>query len=181
MEFYHAGVCREAEMNEKSLAWNKTNLKITDQLKGFIRHHPSELMLRSLFSPTYSSFPPRIAEGTRVLDIGAMYINNLVPFHDRGCRCFGIEINEDMADIARTCAARQGVVADIRVGNNRETGHGDSSFDIVPPINVSHYENDQDGLRAALSEYHRILDHDGRLFIVSAGPKHYIRESAKHL
>lgn len=168
-------------MSEKSAAWNTKNLGIPDEFSKFVRHHPSELMLRSLFSATYSENPPKITSATRVLDIGVMYVNNLVPFHDRGARCFGVEINEDMMGIANRCAAQQGIDADIRVGSNRNLGHGDKSFDIVLSINVIHYENDEAGLRAAIEEYHRVLDDEGRLFVVSAGPEHYIRVNAKHL
>ncbi len=168
-------------MSEKSAAWNTKNLSIPDDFSKFVRHHPSELMLRSLFSATYSKHPPKITDATRVLDIGVMYVNNLVPFHDRGAQCFGVEINEDMVSIAKRCAAQQGITADIRVGSNRNIGHNDKSFDILLSINVVHYENDQSGLRAAIEEYHRVLDKDGRLFVVSAGPEHYIRLNAKHL
>ncbi|MCF2524453.1 class I SAM-dependent methyltransferase [Bradyrhizobium sp. G127] len=168
-------------MSDKSAAWNTKNLGIPDEFSKFVRHHPSELMLRSLFSSTYSTNPPKITSDTRVLDIGAMYMNNLVPFHDRGARCFGVEINEDMVSIARRCAEQQSIAADIRVGSNRSLGHENDSFDIVLSINVVHYENDQAGLRAAIEEYHRVLDKDGRLFVVSAGSEHYIRLNAKHL
>ncbi len=68
-------------MSEKGKSWNAGNLGLAPRL---VRHHPSEVMLRALFSKRYCSLAPDIGNSTRVLDIGAMYLNNLVPFHDPG-------------------------------------------------------------------------------------------------
>lgn len=168
-------------MNEKSKAWGSGSLGVDPATKRVVRHHPSELMLRALFSPRYSGLAPEITPATRVLDVGAMYLNNLVPFADRGCECHGIEINEDMAAISRRAAQDQAIQAEIRVGSNRSIPYPDASFDILLSINVIHYEDDEEGLRAAMAEYRRVLAPGGRAFIVSAGPDHYLRETAQRL
>lgn len=166
-------------MSAKADSWSGDALKF-DQ--GFVRHHPSELMMRALFSRRYCSLAPeRIAQGTRVLDIGAMYLNNLVPFHDRGCVCFGVEVNEQMVAVSRRAAVVQGLSVDMRVGRNRDLPFEDGAFDILLALNVIHYEDDAEGLAAALAEYRRVVAPGGRAFIVSAGPRHHVRSSANRL
>lgn len=165
-------------MSAKSDSWNAASLAFGET---FVRHHPSELMLRALFSKRYSSLAPDIGPGTRVLDIGAMYLNNLVPFHDRGCVCHGVEVNEAMAGISREAAAVQGLDVEVGVGRNCELPFADGAFDILLSLNVIHYEDDAKGLTAALEEYRRVLAEDGRAFIVSAGPSHHVRASAERL
>ena len=165
----------------KSESWGAKNLPVDPTTGRIVRHHPSELMLRALFSGRYSGLAPEIGAGVKVLDIGAMYMNNLVPFADRGCECFGVEINEDMAAISRRAAADQNIKADIRVGSNRALPHASESLDILLSINVIHYEDDAAGLTAALREYARVTRPGGHIFIVSAGPEHYLRESANRL
>jgi SAM-dependent methyltransferase len=167
--------------SSKADAWNSGNLKPATAASGLIRHHPNELMLRSLMSNAYCAHAPTFSTKTRVLDIGTMYVNNLVPFHDRGCACFGIEINEDMVAIAKRFAEHQNIAATITVGSNRKIGYPDASFDLLLSINTIHYEDNTAGLREAIKEYHRVLADNGRAFIVTAGPSHHIREHAHHL
>ncbi len=162
-------------MNEKSKAWTGANLGLPER---FVRHHPSELMLRALFSKRYCSLAPDIGRSTRVLDVGAMYLNNLVPFHDRGCQCYGVEVNEDMVAISRQAAADQNLDVTMQAGTNRDLPFPDKMFDILLSLNVIHYEDDAAGLIAAMKEYKRALAPGGRAFIVSAGPLHHLRASA---
>lgn len=165
-------------MSEKGKAWNAGNLGLTRRL---VRHHPSEVMLRALLSKRYCSLAPDIGPGTRVLDIGAMYLNNLVPFHDRGCACYGVEVNDEMVAISRQAAEDQGLSVDLQVGVNRDLPFPDKMFDVILSLNVIHYEDDAAGLNAAMTEYRRALTPGGRAFIMSAGPQHHLRASAKRL
>lgn len=167
-------------MSDKAASWSAGSLGFEH---GFVRHHPSEVMMRALFSRRYCSLAPeRIGEGTRVLDIGAMYLNNLAPFLDRGCACFGVEVNEAMVEVARKAATAQGMHGiDLRVGRNRELPFEDGGFDILLSVNVIHYEDDAEGLQAAFAEYRRVLAPGGRAFVVSAGPRHHLRASAERL
>ena len=168
-------------MTEKSARWQAGNLNLGAAGDGFVRHHPSELMLRAVLSSRYSSANPEIRPGMTVLDIGCMYLNNLVPFHDRGCACYGVEVNADMVAIAEHAARAQDLQVTIKEGRNQSLPFEDGSFDLLLALNVIHYEDDQDGLREALREYRRVLAPGGRAFIVSAGPEHYLRASAEHV
>jgi len=166
------------DTTDKGKAWHAGNLGLE---RGFVRHHPSELMMRALFSKRYCSLAPDITRATRVLDIGAMYLNNLVPFHDRGCRCHGVEVNADMVEVSRKAAADQDLTVDLQVGTNRDLPFPDKMFDLILSLNVIHYEDDAGGLAAAMAEYRRALKPGGRAFIVSAGPLHHLRASAERL
>ncbi|HAQ35208.1 MAG: hypothetical protein CMF74_06385 [Maricaulis sp.] len=166
-------------MTGKSDSWGKGNLGL--DRTAFVRHHPSELMMRALFAGRYSGVKLDIGPDTRVLDMGAMYLNNLVPFHDRGAQCFGVEINDDMAAISREAADIQGLSVDVRTGSNRAIPHEDGVFDVVLGLNVIHYEDDTVGLRAALAEYARVTRPGGLAFVISAGPRHYLRANAERL
>lgn len=168
-------------MSIKSDSWTRDNIITPGEGQRLVRFHPSELMLRVLLSDRYVSAPPDIGPDTRILDIGAMRANNLVPFHDRGCQCFGIEINEDMVAVARECAEGLGIGADFRAGSNRSIPYEDGFFDLLLAINVVHYEDNAGGLRAALKEYRRVLGSGGTAFVVTCGPDHYIRTDARRL
>jgi SAM-dependent methyltransferase len=165
-------------MSEKGKAWNAGNLGLTRRL---IRHHPSEVMLRALFSKRYCSLAPDIGASTRVLDIGTMYLNNLVPFLDRGCASYGVEVNEEMLAVSQQAARDQDLEVTLSVGTNRDLPFPDGMFDIILALNVIHYEDDAEGLTAALKEYKRALTPGGRAFIVTAGPEHHLRASATRL
>lgn len=64
---------------------------------------------------------------------------------------------------------------------NTALPYADGAFDLLLSVNVIHYEDDGAGLNAALAEYARVLKPEGRAFIVSAGPGHFIRQSAERL
>lgn len=168
-------------MSIKSDSWTRDNIITQGEDQRLVRFHPSELMLRVLLSDRYVSAPPHIGPDTKILDIGAMRANNLVPFHDRGCKCFGIEINEEMVAVARECCEALGIDAEIKVGSNRAIPYEDGFFDLLLAVNVVHYEDNVTGLRAALKEYRRVLGADGTAFVVTCGPEHYIRTSARRL
>jgi SAM-dependent methyltransferase len=168
-------------MSNKSGSWTRSSLGLGPNSGGLVRHHPSELLLRTLFSRRYCSLAPKLTPRARVLDIGTMYGNNLVPFHDRGAVCFGVEINAEMAAIAREAALVQGLDVSISLGRNRQLPFADAMFDVLLAINVIHYEDDRDGLLEAMEEYKRVLAPEGRAFIVSAGPEHQIRSNAERL
>ena len=79
--------------------WNHEN--IIDKKK--YRHFPTDMMLRGIFSDQYFK-SKNILEKGNVLDIGSLYSNNLVPFHDRKWNCFGTEVTNDSVLISKDAA-----------------------------------------------------------------------------
>ncbi|MGX6647207.1 class I SAM-dependent methyltransferase [Maricaulaceae bacterium MS644] len=166
-------------MSDKIDAW--TTSVVAGARPAKARSFPAELMLHVLLSERYTGWPVIVGAGARVLDVGVLHGANLAPFADRGCDCFGVEINAEMVALARTACAEQSIAAEIRTGTNTALPFEDGFFDLLLSVNVLHYQDDTGGLKAGLAEYARVLKPGGRAFIVTGGPQHFIRESAQRL
>jgi SAM-dependent methyltransferase len=166
-------------MTGKIDAW--TTAAVAGARPARARSFPTELMLHVLLSERYTGWPVNLEAGARVLDVGVLHGANLAPFMDRECACYGVEINEAMAALARTACAEQAIEADISIGVNQALPFEDGFFDLLLSVNVIHYEEDGAGLRLALAEYARVLKPGGRAFIVTGGPEHFIRKTADRL
>lgn len=166
-------------MTDKIDAW--TSGVVAGARPAKARSFPAELMLHVLLSERYTGWPVIVREGAKVLDVGALHGANLAPFADRGCDCYGVEINAEMVALARTACAEQSIAAEIRTGTNTALPFEDGFLDLLLSVNVLHYEDDTEGLKTGLAEYARVLRPGGRAFIVTGGPQHFIRESAQRL
>lgn len=112
---------------------------------------------------------------TTVLDIGCGCGNHLRFFVDRGCQCFGVDVNDDMVELARSLLPEH---VSLSKGRNDDLAFDDDTFDIVLSINTILYQDDLDGIERALGDFRRVLKPDGRLYIVTAGPEHEIVRSS---
>ena len=160
-------------MNDKLDAWSKGNIGYS---AAMARHFPTEYMLRALCSPSYFGFGKEIRKGDRVLDLGCLYLNNLMPFADRGAELHGVEINEEMAAVARERAAALNMDAKIATGHNRALPYPDAFFDFVLSINTIHYEDGTENVMAGLREFSRVGKSDCHFLISTVerqGPSSY--------
>ena len=158
--------------------WNREKLHY--RVADHNRHFPTEYVLRSILSPRYFNSTKPIEEGQKILDIGCLYANNLLPFADRGCALFGAEVTEDSVEIARESAVQQGVDLCVEQGTNRSLPFADEMFDFVLSINTIHYENFRDNVILGLQEMRRVLKSDGCLLIATAGRRHdFVRTALK--
>ncbi len=157
--------------------WNKKELKF--EAAAHLRHFPTEFVLRSLLSSQYFTQHRKIEPAQRVLDIGCLYANNLVPFGDRGCELFGVEVTDDAVTVARETAEKQGLTAHIEKGVNTALPFTDDFFDIVLSINTIHYEDSREAVMKGLGEMHRVLKPGGCLLISTAGQDHNFVKSAQ--
>lgn len=160
-------------------SWTKKAIEATHSPQN--RFFPNEIMLRVFFSSSYSGTAVIVKPGMRILDVGALHGGNFPPFADRGCHCFGIEVNEQMASIARQAAANWGIDAKISIGTNRTIPFEKETFDILTSVNTIHYEDNMLNVSNALKEYQRCLRPGGVAFIVTAAPEHFARKSAEKL
>jgi SAM-dependent methyltransferase len=152
--------------------WDANVLKAQTAL-GY-RLFPTEYLLRGLFSSRYFGKKLELPQGSTVLDIGCLYANNLVPFFDRGYRCYGVDVNDDMVEVARKYADLQKIAADIQVGTNRNLPFTDGFFDVMLSIVTIHYEDSRRLVLEGLREMARCLKDTGRLLISTVGPEHGI-------
>lgn len=139
---------------------------------------PNEAMLKVLFGD-YLIDKPSIDSNKKVLDIGCGFGNNLLPFLDSGCQCFGVEITEEMARTSSEILSQRGYSACIKKGNNLNLPFESDMFDIITSLNVLHYEKNEKDLMAALKEYCRVLKPDGMLYLCTVGPQHTIYQKAE--
>lgn len=160
-------------------SWSEESLEAVRSAD--VRMFPTEHVLRTLFSSDYFASRTGISRGMRVLDVGCLYANNLVPFHDRGLALCGIEVNDDMVALAKRAATRWGIEADIRKGTNTDIPFEDGSFDIALSINTLHYEDDLEGIGRALQEFDRVGNDACHYVIATASSDHDFHRTATRL
>ena len=141
---------------------------------------PNEAMVKIIFG-NYLKNKINISSKFRVLDVGCGFGNNLLPFLDIGCQCFGTEVTEMVARQTQRILQVRGFDVDIRCGKNTGLPFEDNLFDLVLSINVIHYERTESDIRSALSEYKRVLRRGGRLVLSTVAPKHEIFQRAHPL
>ena len=101
-------------------------------------------------------------EGERVLEVsfGTGY---LLLQYANDYETHGIDINNDMIEIAKTNLSRNGVKASLQWANVEELPFPDNYFDTV--VNTMAFSGYPDG-KLALAELNRVLKENGRLLIV---------------
>lgn len=156
--------------------WNKKNLKG----KAGNRFFPTDMMLRAIFSDRYFDLGNIQHEG-RLLDIGCLYANNMVPFAERGWEVFGTEVTNESVEIAKSCATLQNINADIRLGFNTDLPFESDKFDVLLSLATIHYEESIFNVGAALNEMSRVLKHDGCALIQTTAPQHTVFENSKKI
>ena len=61
---------------------------------------PNESMVKTLFG-SYLREPISPLPSWKILDVGCGFANNLIPFAELGCKCFAVDLSEDMLQVAR--------------------------------------------------------------------------------
>jgi SAM-dependent methyltransferase len=144
---------------------------------------PHEVMVKLFSSRSHSQISAKFADTRRadVLEVGCMYANNLRYFHSLGHRCTGVEVTQDMVDLARQRLnhfALEGIP--VQLGSNRSLPFADDSFDLLVSVNTIHYDSGDDVV-AGLREFRRVLRTGGIAFVETAGGQHFIRNGADRL
>tara|TARA_B110000971_G_scaffold167644_1_gene171911 strand:- start:304 stop:987 length:684 start_codon:yes stop_codon:yes gene_type:complete len=155
--------------------WNKNNLN------NFIanRHFPSEMILRATVSSNYFSTQFFPTKNKKVLDIGSLFANNLVPFSDREMKLFGTEVTDESVSICKEMCKIQGLEAIIKKGFNIDLPFDSESFDLVLSIATIHYEESLDKVMQALKEFRRVTKPGGSCVIKTVAPEHSIFVQSK--
>jgi len=139
---------------------------------GRLPRWPNETMVRILFGNDYLAHLPSLPPGSRVLDVGCGFGQNLLPFVDRGLESVGVEIDPQIVKVAREIAVERELPLRFEEGSNRAIPFPDDSFDLVVSIDTLHYEQTGENARLALREFARVLKPDGALYISTIGPEH---------
>jgi SAM-dependent methyltransferase len=151
------------------------------KVKSHYPKWPVEAMVKTLFG-SYLQRKPDLKCGSRVLDVGCGFGNNMLPFLEAECVVSGVEISQDIAEMTTELLREKGYKNfDIKNGSNRSLPYPDKTFDLVVSNNVVHYEPSEELLLQALQEYRRVLKEDGSLFLITVGPEHAIYKRAMSL
>ena len=141
---------------------------------------PSETLIR-LFKGNYVSGLEKDYKGKTVIDVGFGNGNNFFLLASLGLKLYGTEVGEEMCNTVMSKLAELGHEADLRVGTNRQLPFENEMFDYLVSWNVIHYEDTQDKMLDAISEYHRVLRRGGRFFLSTTGPEHKILKDSDQL
>jgi ArsR family transcriptional regulator len=116
----------------------------------------------------------------RLVDLGTGAGRMLTLLGDRARSALGLDLSQQMLNIARRQAADAGLGAcELRHGDIFSTGLRDGSADLVVIHRVLHYLNDP---AAAVAEAARLVAPDGRLVIVDFAPHalEFLRQAHQH-
>ena len=149
--------------------WNTNNLASKNQFP----HYPTDMMLRACFSAQYFG-NNKLPDYGKVLDIGTLYANNLMPFFIRGWECYGTEVTSESVAIAKENLLRLRLNATVELGLNSQLPFQDNLFDLLLSMSTLHYEESISGIKDALREYSRVLKPGGTVLIQTVAPKHYL-------
>lgn len=141
---------------------------------------PSETLVR-LFKANYVPGLTSDLSDKKVLVVGFGNGNNLKFLGGLGLDLYGTEVHEDICRHVERELKAQGLDADLRVGVNTDLPFRDEAFDYLVSWNVIHYEDNEDDIRSAIREYHRVLAPGGRFFLSTTGPEHKILVNAEML
>ena len=164
-------------MSDKKV-WNKKNL---NTLNNSHRHFPSEMVLRAVFSNKYFNNKINIDSNSKVLDVGCLFANNLLPFFDRGLKLYGTEVTEEGVQIAKDSLILNNMDGEVLKGVNTNLPFESNFFDIVMSIATIHYEENIDNIHKAFNEFARVLKKDGTLILKTVAPKHEMYLNSKKL
>lgn len=111
------------------------------------------------------------ASGDKILDAGCGHGRDASFFQDQGLNVTGIDISQDLIEIAR-----EKTDADFEVMDFRDLRFPDESFDSVW-CSASIFFVPPEGMEKAVEEFYRVLRPEGRLFLSSKiGDGKFIKE-----
>ena len=115
--------------------------------------YPQEIMLRTIFGK-YNDFKINLTKSSNVIDVGCGFGNNLIPFLDLGAKVYGVEIDNDICQIAKKILKKKfpNKKIDIKIGHNRFIPFKNNFFDLLT-TNTLHYEGSLENVHKALKEY----------------------------
>jgi SAM-dependent methyltransferase len=159
-------------MTDKFAQWNTFYSSPDSKLQ-----YPSETLIRIMKGGYIKEFDKNYS-GKKVIDIGFGHGNNLLLLSQLGLELYGVEVHEEICTLTTNVLAGLEIKADLRQGTNRNISFPDDYFDFLVSWDVIHYEGDDDGIREAIKEYHRVLKPGGRFFLSTVGPENGILAGA---
>lgn len=155
-----------------SETWNIKKKYFKQFLKK--KFYPEPYILKSFFSEDFSNIKLKKKNKLNVLDVGGLYLNNLLAFNKNNNKLYATEISKNTVEILNKIHKGKCI---IKVGTNRSLPFKDNFFDIILSINTIHYEQNPSEVELALKEFKRVLKKGGIVFIETVGPKDFFRNT----
>ncbi len=146
------------------------------------RVYPVEFVVRT-FLGTYPGLKldRTTYQGARILDLGFGDGRNMPLLHDLGFEICGVEISDDICDLARSRMQRLGVPAQLEKGTNSHIPFGDGAFDFVLACHACFYVDPGETFADNLREIARVLQPGGRFIFSLVKVDTYLLEGAVDL
>ncbi len=144
---------------------------------------PDDNMLRILFGRYNKYNKLKIKNNFKVLDIGCGFGNNLVPFLEIGCDCYGVEISTEIINVTKNCLKKRYDINEknFLVGNNKKIPFKKSYFDLIISSGVIHYEENEKNFIRAITEYSRVLKKNKYLYLSTTGMEHDLLKKSEYI
>lgn len=158
--------------------WSKFHLK-SFKLNKFPKY-PNEIILKTLFGDSTKQ-NIKLGSKSKVLDIGCGFGNNLIPFIDKNCKSFGIEIDNRICNLTKKILRKKypNKKITIKIGHNRFIPFNKNYFDLVL-TNTLHYEESLADFNKSVNEIKRVLKKGKYFFLTTTANKHdFFRKTKK--
>jgi SAM-dependent methyltransferase len=139
--------------------------------------YPVEFVVRAFLGnyPRHKTEPSSYV-GKKVLDLGFGDGRNMPLLHNLGMQLYGVEISQEICDLATTRMHRLGIDVALAVGRNHSIPFDDATFDIVLACHACYYVDPGKRFSDNANEIARTLKPGGSfVFSVPIGTSYIMR------
>ena len=152
------------------------------QKRTHIHVYPVEFIVRTLLG-NYPNLEMNQNSyfGSKLLDLGYGDGRNMPLFHNIGFKIFGVEISEEINQLARERLENLGIDAELKIGQNNSIPYNDKVFDFIVACHSCYYVNEGSSFNENLIEISRVLKTEGVLIASLPMRENFIFDDAEHL
>ena len=146
-------------MKDLKLTYTKEHL-----LKASIHTYPTEWIIRTMLG-NYPDLKINrdIYKNAKILDVGFGDCRNMPLLYNIGLEIYGIEISEEIVQLAYKKLHDLNIPANLKVGTNTSIPFDNNFFDIILSSSSIYYVDENSTFYDNLKEYLRVLKKDGIL------------------